>query len=1163
MSDIQPLKEDIVHAGTIEDPIPQKLIFVKKGSDGVKKVYTLGMGGVTGGSGEVSVSKATDTVVGIVKLTDDATLDAPAATGYTALTPNGAKVAIETAKTEITDGITDTVNGAIDDALADGGKLDSAIDDAIKDSIADGSLDDAISGAVDDVVNDKIESGEIGGSGESSSSLVLKPGIIAPLEGASNVSVMVQLQASAYKCLLESEQRKHREFQIATVADPVTTKFTKKINADTVSVDSQLDAQTQFKWRCRDVTTNGLRSAWTSWTTFTTGNAIQVDTPTVTCTEGTTDVPETPTFTTSAFNITPDQGNTASQHQSTTWRLLDVGDSNAQVWQSENDTTNKTSITLARGTLQAGKTYIMQAIYNSVSYGSSAAGSVQFVTTTEFTHVATPTITIDGGTVNVGETPVFRGSAFTIEPSGEDTHVSSTWVVTKKSDSSEIYRLNRNSTQKTTMTLPGSLLATSQTYTVSLVYHSQNYGDSAAGTLEFTCADTFKGIKAPTLSLQGANDDGLVDYAASYVASQFEFIGGTDTCDKVDWELYKGDDKVWEAKDSTILRYLGSFTGYTLETNTAYVLKYRQHAKTNDVWSSWAELNFTTVSEFTAPTLKFKISNPASGLGFGASINLNDLFLWWDSSKFHVYKDGNLDASLTSNIDQSWGVGDKFNDVNTYGDSVIEIKRIDGQNKYPYLCFNGVRENKNYFKSVYQQYPGGGTGPLSNRPLTLEILNPLPTLYSAEEGEPVKEFAGGYAESVIGGPFYNCERLTSLPDDLFKFNSQVTTFGGIGGGGEGGDGTPDIEGNGGGSGGNGGGSIESSMSAYGCFTNCSGLTSLPDNLFAYCPNIINFGGIGGGGGGGGGGQTTNGYSGGNGGVGYGCFTNCSGLTSLPESLFAYCPNAINFGGIGGGGGGGGGGLGSRIDGGNGGNGGVGYGCFTNCSGLTSLPESLFAYCPNIVNLGGINGSDGSDGYSSSNSRGIGGAGYGCFANCTGLTSLPESLFAYCPNVTNLLGVGNGGGGGGYGSASNIGGNGGRGGTDGGKGGTGGDIDKSRLNGGNGLSVVDVTLPHKNTIPTSAGGIFAGCTKLTTVPQNLLRNFGITNDVVGANLIGTFEGCSQLSATLYFDAENIAQGCVKNFAKDCKAAATVFAKSSSTTYNSFHNETTANCNVISF
>ena len=1066
------------HAGTVDDPIPQQLLYTKTSEDGTKKVYTVAAGIAIGGSGTGGTANpATDTVMGIVKLTDDPETDAPAATGHTALTPNGAKVAIETAKSEITQGITDTVNGAIDDALADGGKLDGAIEDAIQ---------------------DKIESGEIGGGGDGSSSLVLKPGIVAPLEGASNVSVMVQLQASAYKCLLENEQRKHREFVISTVSEPVSEVFKKELNVDSASVDTQLSPQTQYKWRCRDVSANGLRSAWTDWQTFTTGNAISVDTPTVTCSEGTTDVPETPTFTLSAFNITPDQGDTASQHQSTTWRLLSVDDSNSQVWASENDTTNKTSITLARGILQANKTYLMQATYNSVTYGSSSAGAVQFTTNAVFTHVATPTITIDGGTVNVGETPVFRGSAFTIEPSGSDTHVSSTWVVTKKSDSSEIYRLDQNSVQKTTMTLPGSLLATSQTYTVSLVYHSQNYGDSAAGTLEFTCADTFKGIKTPTLSLQGASDDGLVDYAASYVASQFEFIGGEDTCDKVDWELYKGDDKVWSAANSTILRYLGSFSGYTLEPSTAYVLKYRQHAKTNDVWSAWAELAFTTVSEFNNPTIHFKFI--MGGEGGHETFNLSKMLLWYDTSLFHVYKNGSLDASLTSNIDQDIDIGSKvYYDEIWEGPTEIEIKRIDGQNKYPYICFNGVSEF----------WGGAWVHPETDYGWELTILAPLPTLYDSKDAqEPSKYFAGGFVKGVIGGPFYKCNTLGEIPADVFKFNPQVVSFGGMGSGGGGGGGGRD-----GAAGGTGGGAA---------------------------------GGTGGGGG----------SDGGAGGDGYGCFTDCSGLVSLPELLFAYCPNAVNFGGIGGGGGGGG----SSSDGGAGGAGGDGYGCFTDCSGLVSLPELLFAYCPNAVNFGGIGGGGGGGGGGTGDgAAGAGGDGYGCFTGCYGLTSLPESLFAYCPNAVNLLNAGAGGGGGGadgYGSGGRDGGTGG-----GAAGGGGGYGIRDNAVGSDGTTSTDMTTTNK--IPTSGKGIFAGCTNLTTVPQDLLRNFGTTNDVVGANLIGTFEGCSQLSATLYFDAENIAQGCVKNFAKDNKAAATVFAKSSSTTYNSFHDESTANVNVIPF
>lgn len=39
--------------------------------------------------------------------------------------------------------------------------------------------------------------------------------------------------APTYKCLLENEQRKHREFGVATNVDLSVTKFTKQINANT------------------------------------------------------------------------------------------------------------------------------------------------------------------------------------------------------------------------------------------------------------------------------------------------------------------------------------------------------------------------------------------------------------------------------------------------------------------------------------------------------------------------------------------------------------------------------------------------------------------------------------------------------------------------------------------------------------------------------------------------------------------------------------------------------------------------------------------------------------------------------------------------------------------------------------------------------------------
>lgn len=64
-----------------------------------------------------------------------------------------------------------------------------------------------------------------------------------------------------------------------------------------------------------------------------------------------------------------------------------------------------------------------------------------------------------------------------------------------------------------------------------------------------------------------------------------------------------------------------------------------------------------------------------------------------------------------------------------------------------------------------------------------------------------------------------------------------------------------------------------------CFNDCTGLTSIPSNLFANNPEVTNFA-----------------Y----------CFNNCTGLTSIPEGLFANNTKVTNF----------------------------GY-CFGNCTGLTS------------------------------------------------------------------------------------------------------------------------------------------------------------------------------------------------------------------------------------
>ena len=133
--------------------------------------------------------------------------------------------------------------------------------------------------------------------------------------------------------------------------------------------------------------------------------------------------------------------------------------------------------------------------------------------------------------------------------------------------------------------------------------------------------------------------------------------------------------------------------------------------------------------------------------------------------------------------------------------------------------------------------------------------------------------------------FSGCTSLTSIPENLFATNTAVTTF-------------------------------------NECFYYCTGLTSIPENLFSTNTTVTDFNE---------------------------CFYYCSGLTgNIPDNLFANCPNVTNF----------------------------AY-CFTSCSGLTSIPDNLFSTNTAVTNFA-----------------------Y-CFTSCSGLTSIPDNLFSTNTAVTNF------------------------------------------------------------------------------------------------------------------------------------------------------------------
>ena len=108
-----------------------------------------------------------------------------------------------------------------------------------------------------------------------------------------------------------------------------------------------------------------------------------------------------------------------------------------------------------------------------------------------------------------------------------------------------------------------------------------------------------------------------------------------------------------------------------------------------------------------------------------------------------------------------------------------------------------------------------------------------------------------------------------------------------------------------------------------CFDGCSGLTSIPETLFVNNTAATNF---------------------------YRCFYGCTSLTSIPENLFANNTAVNSF-----------------------------YNCFNSCTGLTSIPENLFSTNTAVTNF------------------------TGCFYGCTKLTNIPENLFSTNTAVTNFTG----------------------------------------------------------------------------------------------------------------------------------------------------------------
>lgn len=192
-----------------------------------------------------------------------------------------------------------------------------------------------------------------------------------------------------------------------------------------------------------------------------------VNVPTLSVEGAPNDVYETPTLTAGTFSNTRDE----DTHELTDWEILPQA-GGAAVWQSLNDATNKTTITVPKGRLAAGTAYTARVRYKGLRYGWSDWQSVQFNTVAVFASVNTPTLTVAGAPDAVAERPTLTLSAF----GGLNvTYKTSHFKIVKNADNSDVWK---TTSATLSVKVPRSILEVSTAYKFQ-GWHESNEGVSS------------------------------------------------------------------------------------------------------------------------------------------------------------------------------------------------------------------------------------------------------------------------------------------------------------------------------------------------------------------------------------------------------------------------------------------------------------------------------------------------------------------------------------------------------------------------------------------------------------------------------------------------------------------------------------------------------------
>ncbi len=443
-----------------------------------------------------------------------------------------------------------------------------------------------------------------------------QPSNVSPTDHAEGVALKPTLKCSAFSPAESEDTHVASQWRItATPGDyssPVYDSGLDSFSLLQVTLDSaRLNGNTTYYWQVRHLGSDGLWSAWSEETSFTTQNQPPSQPDNVSPQNGASGIGLTPTLQSSAFSD-PDAGDT---HAASQWRITATpGDYSDPVFLSPELTTSLVQTTVDSGRLTGNTTYYWQ-VRHEDNHGDWSLWSEEesFTTLNRAPDQPTP-VSPPAGTEGTSLSPTLESSRFS-DPDNGDTHAASQWQITTKAGdySSPIFdNAHAAGSSLTSIVVLASNLSPS-----TACYWRVRYQDNHGAWSDWSEETFFTTQSKSTDVPQGDTDNhppdrpvcvapedgaGNVSATPTLKASDFRDPDAGDRQAASQWQVTA---KPGDYQDLRFER-LGSgntitVSAETLNPDTTYYWRVR-YQDNHGTWSEWSEeSSFTTAAEEPSP----------------------------------------------------------------------------------------------------------------------------------------------------------------------------------------------------------------------------------------------------------------------------------------------------------------------------------------------------------------------------------------------------------------------------------------------------------------------------------------------------------------------------------------------------------------------------------